>query len=100
MTAAGQSSPRTAARASAPGTRGPGPGEVEVPLIGQVPAGIPLDAVEMAEDTFWLPRRLVGHGTLFMLKIKADSMTGAAIADCDLVAVIRPGRQASSRRSD
>jgi repressor LexA len=41
----------------------------------------------MAEDTFWLPRRLVGHGALFMLKIKADSMTGAAIADGDLVVV-------------
>lgn len=30
-------------------------------------------------------RRLVGHGTLFMLKVKGDSMTEAAIADGDLV---------------
>lgn len=66
---------------------GSGNGEVEVPLLGLVPAGIPLDAMEMAEDTFWLPRRLVGHGTLFMLKVTGDSMTGAAIADGDLVVV-------------
>ena len=58
-----------------------------MPLLGLVPAGIPLDAVEMAEDTFWLPRPLVGHGTLFMLKVMGDSMIGAAIADGDLIVV-------------
>jgi repressor LexA len=62
-------------------------GEVEVPLIGQIPAGVPLDAVELAVDSFWLPRRLVGHGTLFMLKVKGDSMTGAAVADGDLIVI-------------
>ncbi len=67
----------------------PGSEEVEVPLIGQVRAGIPLDAAELAEETFCLPRRLVGHGTLFMLKVKGDSMIGAAIADGDLVVVRR-----------
>jgi repressor LexA len=41
----------------------------------------------MAEDTFRLSRRLVGHGTLFMLRVMGDSMTGAAIADGDLVVV-------------
>jgi repressor LexA len=61
--------------------------EVEVPLIGQIAAGVPLDAVELAEEMFRLPRRLVGHGTLFMLKVKGDSMTGAAITDGDLVVV-------------
>lgn len=61
--------------------------EVEVPLLGQIPAGIPLDAVELGKETFPLPRRLVGNGTLFMLKIKGDSMTGVAIADGDLVVV-------------
>jgi repressor LexA len=60
---------------------------VEVPLIGQIAAGIPLDAVELTEETFLLPRRLVGRGTLFMLRVKGDSMTGAAITDGDLVVV-------------
>jgi repressor LexA len=59
--------------------------EVEVPLIGHIPAGVPADAMELAEETYLLPRRLVGHGTLFMLRVKGDSMTGAAIADGDLV---------------
>jgi repressor LexA len=56
----------------------------EVPLIGQIAAGIPLDAEEAVEETFPLPRELVGHGQLFMLRVRGDSMTGAAIVDGDL----------------
>lgn len=63
--------------------------EVEVPLIGQIAAGVPVDAVEAAEETFLLSRRLVGHGVLFMLRVRGDSMTGAAITDGDLVVVRR-----------
>lgn len=83
----GVGQPRTIVQPAADPGLSPGGEEVEVPLIGQVRAGIPLDAVELAEDTFCLPRRLVGHGTLFMLKVKGDSMTGAAIAYGDLVVV-------------
>lgn len=63
--------------------------EVEIPLIGQIAAGVPVDAAEAAEETFLLSRRLVGHGALFMLRVKGDSMTGAAITDGDLVVVRR-----------
>lgn len=58
---------------------------IEVPLIGQIAAGVPLDAEEAIEETFPLPRELVGRGRLFMLRVKGDSMTGAAIVDGDLV---------------
>jgi repressor LexA len=81
--------PRTIAGPTEPTERVPSPAgdEVEVPLLGQIAAGVPLDAVELAEETFRLPRRLVGHGRLFMLRVKGDSMAGAAIADGDLVVV-------------
>jgi repressor LexA len=78
--------PRTITEPACPGGAAPG-GSAEVPLIGQIAAGVPFDAVESAEETFTLPRRLVGHGTLFMLRVRGDSMTGAAIADGDLVVV-------------
>ena len=84
----GAGQPRTIVEPADPVTRADGD-EVEVPLIGQIAAGIPLDAVELAEETFLLPRRLVGRGTLFMLRVKGDSMTGAAITDGDLVVVRR-----------
>jgi repressor LexA len=59
----------------------------EVPLIGQIAAGDPRYAEEAVEETFPLPRMLVGHGELFMLRVKGDSMTGAAIVDGDLVVI-------------
>jgi repressor LexA len=80
----GAGRPRTTSRPAGP-VLGRGAEDVEVPLLGKIAAGIPLDAVEQREGTFWLPRQLVGYGTLFMLKVKGDSMTGAAIADGDLV---------------
>jgi repressor LexA len=90
----GAGQPRTITEPAGPATRAEGD-KVEVPLIGQVPAGIPIDAVKQAEETFLLPRRLVGHGTLFMLQVKGDSMTGAAITDGDLV-VVRQQRVAEN----
>ena len=72
-----------AANGGCPSLQGAGD-DVEVSLIGQIAAGVPVDAAETAEETFLLSRRLVGHGALFMLRVKADSMTGAAITDDDL----------------
>jgi repressor LexA len=78
--------PRTIVDPTCPVPRAEG-GEVEVPLIGQIAAGVPIDAEQSVEETFLVSRRLVGHGPLFALKVKGDSMTGAAIADGDLVVI-------------
>ena len=55
--------------------------------MGQIAAGSPIRAEESIEDTFPLPKQLVGEGTLFMLKVAGDSMINAAIADGDWVVV-------------
>ena len=78
--------PRTISEPADPAPLAMGDG-VEVPLIAQIAAGNAVDAVESAEETFLLSRRLVGHGELFMLRVKGDSMTGAAIVDGDLVVI-------------
>jgi repressor LexA len=78
--------PRTIAEPTDPATWADDD-EVELPLIGQIAAGVGLDAERQTEETFLLSRRLVGHGKLFMLRVKGDSMTGAAIIDGDLVVV-------------
>ena len=44
---------------------------------------------ETVEDVLALPRQLVGHGELFMLRVKGDSMIDAAICDGDWVVVRR-----------
>lgn len=51
--------PRTIVEPVCAATRADGD-KVEVPLIGEIPAGVPFDAVQCAEETFLLPRRLVG----------------------------------------
>lgn len=58
-----------------------------VPLVGRIAAGGPILADQSVEDVLPLPRQLVGHGELFMLKVSGDSMIDAAICDGDWVVV-------------
>ena len=65
-----------------------GPQEVvDVPWLAQVAAGNPILAQELIEDIFTLPMQVVGAGTLFILKVVGDSMTGVGIVDGDWVVV-------------
>lgn len=68
-----------------------------VPLVGRIAAGAPLLAAEQIEDVFPLPEELVGEGTVFMLRVKGDSMIDAGILDGDYV-VIR--RQPTARNGE
>jgi repressor LexA len=58
-----------------------------VPLVGWIAAGGPTVAEEAIEDVFPLPRQLVGDGTLFLLRVRGNSMIDAAIVDGDWVVV-------------
>ncbi|GAB3538801.1 transcriptional repressor LexA [Arthrobacter tecti] len=60
-----------------------------VPLVGRIAAGGPILADQVIEDVMPLPRQLVGHGELFMLRVSGDSMIDAAICDGDWVVVRR-----------
>jgi len=60
---------------------------VSVPLVGRIAAGIPITAEQNIDDVMALPRKLVGNGELFMLKVVGDSMIDAAICDGDWVVV-------------
>lgn len=60
-----------------------------VPLVGRIAAGIPILAEETIEDTYALPRQLVGGGELIALKVVGDSMIDAAICEGDIVIVRR-----------
>ena len=58
-----------------------------VPLVGQIAAGIPITADQNIDEIHTLPESLVGKGNIYMLKVKGDSMIDAAICDGDYVAV-------------
>ena len=75
------------ARPGIPGFDIPSQEAILVPWIGRIAAGEPILADQSLEDVFPLPRKLVGEGTLFLLRVRGDSMINAAIADGDWVVV-------------
>ncbi len=63
---------------------------IEVPVVGNVAAGMPITAQEQVTDVFPLPSRFTKKSAeTFMLKVKGDSMINAGIFDGDLVIVSR-----------
>ncbi len=58
-----------------------------VPLVGDVAAGVGVLAQENIEELYPLPEDFTGTGTLFMLRVRGDSMVDAGIVDGDFVVV-------------
>jgi repressor LexA len=69
--------------------RDPKPPPTYAPLIGQIAAGKPILADEQADDLWPLPSQIVGHGELFILRVRGDSMVEAGLLDGDYV-IVRP----------
>lgn len=61
---------------------------VEVPIVGQIAAGSPLEAIEDASDRIPLPKSML-RGESFVLRVRGESMRDDAILDGDLVVVQR-----------
>ncbi len=61
---------------------------VDIPILGRVAAGEPLQAIETPMDTVRIDRMLIGtRGEVFGLKVSGDSMIEAGIHDGDYVFV-------------
>ena len=56
----------------------------EVPILGNVAAGLPLLAEENLEGTIRMPSEQLGSGSHFALHVRGDSMRNAGIMDGDL----------------
>jgi repressor LexA len=67
------------------------PGAVELPLLGFVAAGAPIETIE-TDDTFIVPEQLLGRGTSFVLRVRGDSMIDDGICDGDYIVVERRDR--------
>ncbi len=59
---------------------------VEVPLLGRVAAGTPIEAISSTE-TIFVPEDMLGHGETYVLQVKGDSMIEEQIRDGDYVIV-------------
>ncbi|MBV9511723.1 MAG: transcriptional repressor LexA [Caulobacteraceae bacterium] len=67
----------------------------ELPVLGRIAAGSPIDAIQHERDRLMVPESLLGAGEHFVLEIQGDSMINAGIHDGDHV-VIRRGNTANS----
>lgn len=60
---------------------------VNIPIIGQVAAGVPILAEENIDSYFPVPAEVVPHGESFILNVKGDSMINAGILNGDRIFV-------------
>lgn len=60
---------------------------IDVPLVGDVAAGVPILAEENITEVISLPTSIVGDAPSFMLNVRGDSMIEAGINDGDYVVV-------------
>jgi repressor LexA len=59
---------------------------VELPLLGRVAAGTPIEAIE-SKETIFVPEDMVGRRETYVLQVKGDSMIDEQIRDGDYVIV-------------
>lgn len=59
----------------------------KIPLVGSVPAGNPIDAIENVEGEIAIDTSFLPGGDTFTLRVEGDSMIDAGIFDGDLVIV-------------
>ena len=62
---------------------------VNVPLLGEVAAGVPMFAEENISDYFPFPADMLPNADIFMLKVKGDSMVNVGIFDNDKILVAK-----------
>ena len=62
---------------------------VELPLVGRIAAGLPIEAIETSENTLCVPKVLTRGSDSFVLEVKGESMIDAGINDGDLAIIKR-----------
>jgi repressor LexA len=62
---------------------------VGIPILGQIAAGVPIEALQTEIGRIQPPEDLLGPGDHFALEVKGDSMIGAGILDGDVVLIKR-----------
>ncbi|MBP9867709.1 MAG: transcriptional repressor LexA [Alphaproteobacteria bacterium] len=73
-------------------------GEItQLPLLGKIAAGTPIEAIQHEGETFEVPASLLGSGEHYALRVEGDSMINAGIHDDDVV-IIRRTPQAPDGR--
>ena len=62
-------------------------GSVDLPMMGRIAAGVPIEAISEASRNVSVPQSMVGAGDHYALEVKGDSMIEAGINDGDVVVI-------------
>ena len=61
----------------------------ELPVLGRIAAGTPIEAIQQERDRLPVPEAMLGAGEHFVLEVQGDSMINAGILDGDFVVIRR-----------
>jgi repressor LexA len=78
---------KRAAAASAADNDGERP--VQVPVMGRIAAGTPIEALQTRSHTIAVPPDMLGSGEHYALEVRGDSMVDAGILDGDIALIQR-----------
>ena len=59
----------------------------ELPLLGKIAAGVPIEAMGQERDRVRVPENMLGAGEHYLLEIEGDSMINAGILNGDYVVI-------------
>ncbi len=59
----------------------------ELPLLGKIAAGVPIEAMGQERDRIKVPESMLGAGEHYILEIEGDSMINAGILNGDFVVI-------------
>lgn len=62
-------------------------GSVSLPMMGQIAAGVPIEAIAHASHQVAVPHSMLGKGEHYALEVKGDSMIEAGINSGDVVII-------------
>ena len=60
---------------------------VELPVVGRIAAGLPIEAIEAGESSLFVSKFLTKGSDCFILEIKGESMIDAGISDGDFAII-------------
>lgn len=62
---------------------------VEIPVMGRIAAGVPIEAIQTHSHSISVPPDMLGKGEHYALEVRGDSMIEAGILDGDTVLIRR-----------
>ena len=74
---------------SQPNVAAPAAGLIDLPVLGRIAAGTPIEAIQHEVDRFSAPEALLGGGDHYVLEVQGESMINAGIHDGDFAIIKR-----------